>query len=483
MTAAKLQKLLTRSDDLIRDGNLSKATPIVLKACAVFQQLKRQAPIHRKDRVHLVHLLEKTLAHAEEWCDREQSVILLNTYAQFLYEDRQYRKASIVLGSLLKTPKEISDQMHVDAERLYGACLFRSRDYGEALKHYTRAMNRSIKLGPDAQKLRAQTLCDMARAQRLNQQRQYALQFLREASQVVSEPDGEIHARLLLEEAAIEYDAAQYRSAINLYRGAANQMESARLASSPEYVECLIGLAMSHFSLHEHDKVEPLLVSSIEILRRQLGPRSDECGKALHKLAGVYKHLGRFVESSVLLSGVEEIQGRADTLEGASDFEIGRRWQQDGEIGKALKRYQRTLSSLQDMDMGKSFEAMAVHIRLYEVYLNFDDELRSESHYRRAVESIEFVFGHQQPNAFSGAMVLARAFRIQDKDDIAESFYFFALELARRNSDPTAGRAAADEYATMLQLFGRPTEAKAVRARAKSLFKQPAKRPRKAVRA
>jgi tetratricopeptide (TPR) repeat protein len=438
------------------------ATAFVLLGSAQFQA-------HQPNPAEAESQFQKALTHAEEWCAPEIVDQARYQYARFLYQKRQFRRAVTILAALTKSKSQASAESSVAAEtqKLYAACLTELRSYELAMSAYRQAIKILGNGGRKNDSARLQTYCEMARVMRLSEQIQTAQTYLREASELSADTDQPGKTRLLCEEAAIAYCQSRFDIAINRYEAAVERMHEYGLDSTREYADALVGLAMSYFSAHRSKPVEALLISSLRIMRKTLGPRSFEGAAVLNKLAGVYKQHGRFVESSVLLSGVEAIQGKAHLMDrfvdSSRNFSAGLNFQMDGHYVLALNRYKRALRALEKLDENKSFDSIAIHIRMYEIYLAVGDETRADSHYETAAHLLTNVFGYQTPNPFRSAMTLAACFDIQDKDDMAESFFLYALAVARREGTTDRGLEACEEYAAMLERTGREAEAKQLR--------------------
>jgi tetratricopeptide (TPR) repeat protein len=414
---------------------------------------------------------QKAWSFAEEWCSVETGDAARCEYSRFLYHRRQFRRAVTMLSSLTrsKSQADISPVAAAETQRLYAACLTELRQYEPAMSAYRSAIKLLGHAGKKHDALRLQTYCEMSRVMRLAEHLQSAQQHLREASELAVADDKSSQSRLLREEAAIAYCQNRFDIAINLYEQAVELMHDCGEQETLPYADALVGLAMSYFSTHRSKPVEALLVSALRIVRKNLGPRSFESSSILNKLAGVYKHLGRFVEASVLLSGVEAIQGRAHLtdrfVDSANNFEAAMNLQVDGHYVLALNRYKRALRALEKLDENKSFESLAIHVRMYEIYVAVGDERRGQTHYETATYLLANVFGYQTPNSFRSAMTLASCFDVQDKNDMAETFFLYALATARREGSPEQAVEACEEFAGMLERCGRYADAKQLRRR------------------
>jgi tetratricopeptide (TPR) repeat protein len=427
MTPNQIGKLLTRVEAFLFVRKTTKAADCLVKAGNSITKLEVT-----RDRALLgrfEEILVRTIAQAQEWCLREDVLKLQIVHAEMLMHIRHFRKADKLICQLLSNPREHADATVFQLHRLAGACHLGLHSPGAAAQHFAKA-DSLIRAGEAERKTRIRNLCDLAKAHRLAEQKSPAQQALREASCLIRFEESELLALVLCEQAALESDLAHYQQANDLYHQALAHFDSARANKSVDYADALVQLGMNYFFAHRATEAEPPILKALPIYRKCLGARSDKAAFALHKLSGIYKHMGRFVEASLLQTAVEEIQGKAHLTDRLMDYHAnmtaGVDFHRNGETARAIQRFKRTLRALSDIDMGKSSEVIAVHIWLAEIYRSLDQRAESEAHFATASQLLDEVFGYQQPDRQSAAQTLERVFRIQDKDDMADAFRAFA---------------------------------------------------------
>jgi tetratricopeptide (TPR) repeat protein len=423
------------------------------------------------------------LTHAEEWRTYRTLEEIRIGLSRVLMLQRSYRKAADAVLPAVKN-KLLATEPSIEAYRIYGTCLIQQKRFEEAIQNYKELVRAVTGEGAKYDKIRIEAYCQIVRLLRLSDNLHATQQPLREAQALVTDDDKLGQARVLREQAAIDYQRTLYDSAIKRYEQAIELMHEAGIEQTMECAQALSDLAMCYYSLHRPAAMEPLLLASARIMRTAVGPRSLELAPVLHKLSGVYTQQGRFVEASVLISGVEWIQGQGDSLDHLMDstrnFRQGLQLQSDGHVQKAVTWYKQALQALSRMDLGKDYETIAVNIRLYECYRDLGQHSLAESHFESAGDLLSHLFGLQEPTLFGAAMKVAAAFDIQDKDDIAESLYLYAIERASREGARDLSVRACNEYADMLERTGRAVEAARVRRTVRALSRQTSRRPKKA---
>lgn len=284
----------------------------------------------------------------------EESINLLNSTGNYLYERARFEECELLFNSALKIIESIFGPENIKAVNSLNnlAVLYKNKgQYSEAEKIFSRVLKITKKeLGPEHICVSV-CLNNLAGIYKDIGEYEKALDYYKQAlyiNEKILGPENSDISIILNYCAEIYKNMGGYAEALSLYQRALKIGKKALGSENPDIVITLNNLAGLYKNIGEYEKALPLYKQALEIGEKALGPENPDIITTLNNLAGLYKNMGEYEKASFLYQRAlkigDKVLGPGHILVVTTLNSLAELYESVGEYKKALSLYKHAQS-------------------------------------------------------------------------------------------------------------------------------------------